>query len=118
MHISYSSLKEVWGPRYNLEDDMNKYKASFKPNKNIHAQPYEQNSNDEYAELVKLYSEKSNEAQPVNIEPEQTNTAVEENFNVQLPFDDDDNSDIILLVILGIFIIFILDSMLKIKISV
>jgi len=123
-NINYCSLEEVWGNN-NIKEDMENYNNT---KKNIHKtqlQAYDESQElfdtSDYNEIVDMYNGGANK----NIKSEQSKnnkkthdsvlTNIIEKFSTLS--DDENNNDLILLVILGIFIIFVMDSLVKLKIS-
>ena len=111
MKLACNSLVEVWGDMGNVDEQLTSYKEGFEPISEFIAPM--KDSNEDYEEMMELYSS-GNE----NTKKEETIENITETFLNKIKKDlDDDNNDLILLVILGIFIIFVLDSLVKIKIS-
>lgn len=113
MKLSCNSLAEVWGNMEGFENEMTSYKESFELNTDHMNPPGD--SNEDFQDIMQLYEGKGQEKEEY-VEKKEDN--IMEGFLNKIKNDlEDDNNDLILLVILGIFIIFVLDSLLKMKIS-
>ena len=116
MKLACNSLVEVWGNMGNVDEQLTSYKEGFKPISEF-MEPMK-DSNDDYEEMMELYSSGNTKDKKKEKTTEKTIENITETFLNKIKKDlDDDNNDLILLVILGIFIIFVLDSLVKIKIS-
>ena len=100
-----------------VEEQMTSYKAGFEPVTEF-LEPMK-DSNEDYDDMMKMYSSNnSNEDTKKDTKKEVEKESITEKFLNKLRQDlDDDNNDLILLVILGIFIIFVLDSLVKMKLN-
>jgi len=113
MKLSCNSLAEVWGNMEGFENEMTSYKESFELNTDHMNPPVD--SNEDFQDIMQLYEGNGHEKEE-KVEKKEDN--IMEGFLNKIKNDlEDDNNDLILLVILGIFIIFVLDSLLKMKIS-
>lgn len=120
MKLSCNSLAEVWGNMDDMEEEMTSYKDSFMPMTEHMANPID--SNDDFKDMMDVYSSESDtnnddEITKKSNEKSKQNNMLEGFINKIKDDLEDDNNDLILLVILGIFIIFVLDSLVKMKIS-
>lgn len=118
-NINYSSLEEVWGNN-NIKEDMENYNNTKKDVHKTQLQAYDESQElfdtSDYKEIVEMYNndEKKDEKKD-EIKNKNALTNIIEKFSTLS--DDENNNDLILLVILGIFIIFVMDSLVKLKVS-
>ena len=113
MKLSCNSLAEVWGNMEGFENEMTSYKESFELNTDHMNPPGD--SNEDFQDIMQLYEGNGHKEEE---KKEKKEDNIMEGFLNKIKNDlEDDNNDLILLVILGIFIIFVLDSLLKMKIS-
>lgn len=115
MKLACNSLVEVWGDMGDVEEQMTSYKEGFEPVTEF-LEPMK-DSNEDYDDMMKMYSS-NNSNEDTKKEVKNEKESITEKFLNKLRQDlDDDNNDLILLVILGIFIIFVLDSLVKMKLN-
>ena len=124
--INYCSLEEVWGNN-DIKEDMDNYNKNKESIHKTQLQAYDENqelyNNSDYEELMQIYSKdelenkKKNNSKNDNSDKtiKESLTSIIENFSTLS--NDENNNDLILLVILGIFIIFVMDSLVKLKTS-
>ena len=122
-NIKYSSLEEVWGNN-NIKEDMENYNNTKKDVHKTQLQAYDESQElfdtSDYKEIVEMYNNdtkgnKNKDEKKDEIKNKNALTNIIEKFSTLS--DDENNNDLILLVILGIFIIFVMDSLVKLKVS-
>jgi len=122
-NINYSSLEEVWGNN-NIKEDMENYNNTKKDVHKTQLQAYDESQElfdtSDYKEIVEMYNNdtkgnKNKDEKKDEIKNKNALTNIIEKFSTLS--DDENNNDLILLVILGIFIIFVMDSLVKLKVS-
>tara|TARA_B100000780_G_scaffold250841_2_gene197168 strand:- start:11623 stop:12036 length:414 start_codon:yes stop_codon:yes gene_type:complete len=134
-NINYCSLEEVWGnsdfkngANNDIKEDMDNYNNNNNKKHKTHLQSYDESNelfdSSDYNEIVNIYSKNDlandslNELSKNSANDNKVNnplSTIIENFSSMT--DDENNNDLILLVILGIFIIFVMDSLVKLKVS-
>jgi|TARA_B110000858_G_scaffold26362_1_gene27445 hypothetical protein len=114
-NINYCSLEEVWGNN-NIKEDMENYNNTKKDIHKTQLKAYDESQelfdSSDYKEIVEMYN---NDEKKDEKKDENALTSIIEKFSTLS--DDENNNDLILLVILGIFIIFVMDSLVKLKVS-